>query len=103
VNLSFVPVFIIWGGIIMYLNLQGFLRKKSFFNAINLTICLILFMIHMCLRNTLPNWSFSIICDLVLLSISIGLFLYINDIETRRKVISEVFENRYKNKDNIKK
>ena len=44
----------------------------------------------------LPAWKFNVSCDIVFLAISISLFLYVNDIETRRKVISEVFESRYK-------
>lgn len=97
-DLSFVLAFIIWAGIITYLNIQGFLKKKSLWNGINLAISLILLMIHLGIKDVMPNWRFNIICDMVFLAISIGFFLYVNDIETRRKVISEVFENRYKNK-----
>lgn len=97
-DLSFVPTFIVWVGLVVYLNIRGFLKKQSIFNAVNLAICLILIIIHMCFKDVLLNWSFSIICDMVLLSISIALYLYINDIETRRKVISEVFENKYNKK-----
>ena len=98
INLSIVPIFIIWAGAIIYLNIRGFMQKKSLFNGINLAICLFLIMIHMGLKEVLPNWSFNIICDMIFLAISISLYLYVNDIETRRKVISEVFENRYKNR-----
>ena len=97
-DLSFVLTFIIWAGIITYLNIQGFLKKKSFWNGINLVISLILLMIHLGIKDAMPNLRFNVICDMAFLAISIGFFLYVNDIETRRKVISEVFENRYKNK-----
>lgn len=96
VNLSIVPIFIIWAGIIIYLNIRGFLKKQSLWNGINLGISLLLLIIHMSLRDFLVNWSFNVICDLVFLAISISLYLYVDDIETRRKVISEVFENKYK-------
>lgn len=96
IDLSFVPTLFIWAGIIIYLNIQGFLKTKSFWNGINLGISLILLIIHMSLRDGIPNWHFNIICDMIFLAVSISLFLYVNDIETRRKVISEVFENRYK-------
>lgn len=102
VNLSFIPVFIFWAGIIFYFNIQGFIKAKSIWNGVNLPISLILLIIHLNIGNAMPNWSFNLICDLTFLAISISLFLYINDIETRRKVISEVFENRYKKVDKEK-
>lgn len=98
VNLSIIPIFILWAGLILGFNIAGFLKRKSLLNGINLAISLILLMIHMSLRYVMPNWSFSFIWDIIFLIVSISLFLYVNDIETRRKVISEVFENRYKNR-----
>ena len=96
INYSFTPIFIFWAGIILFLNIQGFLTKKSIFNGINLAFCLVLLYAHLKFKESLPDWSFCIISDMIFLSISVALFLYVNDIETRRKVISEVFENRYK-------
>ena len=80
----------------MFLNIQGFLKNKSLFNGINLGISLSLLMIHLNNSSSIENWKFCVICDLTFLAISIGLYLYVNDIEVRRKVISEVFENRYR-------
>ena len=96
IDLSIVPIFVIWAGAILYLNIRGFMKKKSLFHGINLGISLLLLLIHMSIRAMLPAWKFNVSCDLVFLAISISLFLYVNDIETRRKVISEVFESRYK-------
>ncbi|MBQ9315170.1 MAG: hypothetical protein IJ220_09330 [Clostridia bacterium] len=98
INLSVLPIFIIWAGIVIFLNVRGFLKKQSKYHAINLAISLFLLIIHMSLRDTLSNWNFNIICDMIFLAVSISFYLYVNDIETRRKVISEVFENRYKNR-----
>ena len=36
------------------------------------------------------------IFDFISMAISISVYLYIDDIESRREVISEVFENKYK-------
>ena len=103
-DLSFIPVLVMWAGIIMFLNVFGFIKTKSIFNCINLAISLTLLFIHMHMKESLPNWSFCVACDLVFLAISVSLYIYLNDIETRRKVISEVFENRYqKPKKNNKK
>lgn len=99
IDLSNVSIFVIYAGIILILNIYGFIKKKSIYNCINLWISLMLFEIHIIFRETLHNWNFNVMCDLTFLAISISLYLYVNDIEARRTVISEVFENRYKKRD----
>lgn len=95
-DVSIFPVNIIWIGIILLFNIQSIIRMKSIWNKLNLVICLGLLILHVISPNELHNISACLIVDFVGLIISMALCLYINDIETRRKVISEVFETRYK-------
>ncbi len=89
-------ILVIWISIIAELNIIGFLKKKSLFNCINLFISLILIFMHLINKELITSWKYCIIHDFIFLSISVGLYLYVDDIESRRKVISEVFTNRYK-------
>ena len=102
-DLSKVPILVLWIVIEYVLNVKGYVRKKSMYNLISLSLSLTLIFLHVAF-NKMPNVtlsSFNIIIDFAFLIISISLYLYINDIETRRKVISEVFENRYKKREKI--
>ena len=99
-DLSKVPILVLWIVIEYILNVKGYVRKKSMYNLISLSISLALIFLHVAF-NKIPNVtlsSFNIIIDFIFLIISISLYLYINDIESRRKVISEVFENKYKDR-----
>lgn len=96
VDLSNTPIFMIWTGIIVILNAYGFLKLQSRYSAINLGFSLMLLFFHLNFKEAFANWGWNATCDLVFLAVSISLYLYINDVEIRRKVISEVFENKYK-------
>lgn len=65
---------------------------------------LFLLMLHV-IFNKMPDVTLSplnIVVDTISMIISSSLYLYTDDIETRRKIISGVFENRYKKKRRIK-
>lgn len=86
-----------WIFLVIALNFWGVLKKKSFLNLISLIVSITLLVIHIRYREFLETViNQNIIADFVFLIVSISTYLYVDDIETRRKVISEVFENKYK-------
>lgn len=86
-----------WIFLVIALNFWGVLKKKSFLNLISLIVSIMLLVIHIRYREFLETViNQNIIADFVFLIVSISTYLYVDDIETRRKVISEVFENKYK-------
>lgn len=86
-----------WIFLVIALNFWGVLKKKSFLNLISLIVSITLLIIHIRYREFLEvSINQNVITDFVFLIVSISTYLYVDDIETRRKVISEVFENKYK-------
>lgn len=86
-----------WIFLVIALNFWGVLKKKSFLNLISLIVSITLLIIHIRYREFLEvSINKNVITDFVFLIVSISTYLYVDDIETRRKVISEVFENKYK-------
>ncbi len=96
-DFSKTPILVLWIVVFFVMNVKGFYRKKSYFSLITLIISLLFLIIHVTALNGLVP-RFNIISDFVSIIVSISLYLYLDDIESRRKVISEVFENRYKNR-----
>ena len=96
-------VLFFWICLIITLNFWGVLKKKCFLNFISLIISVALLIVHVVFRDGyfISN-ARNLIFDFVFLIVSISTYLYANDIETRRKVISEVFENKYKKKEDKK-
>lgn len=83
----------------MTFNVLAFVRKKSMYSLVTLITSLILLIIHIGNVSSYGAYlSQNIITDFISIIISISLYLYVDDIESRRKVISEVFENKYKNR-----
>ena len=79
-------------------SMVGFFTKKSLFNLIPLLLSLAFLVIHVTLReNIIGAFKYNMLIDFISIIISIALYIYVDDIEARREVISEVFENRYKN------
>ena len=82
----------------MFFSIFGFLKKKSIFNLIPLLLSIAFLVIHITLHeNFVGGIKNNILVDFISIIISIALYIYVDDIEARREVISEVFENRYKN------
>ena len=96
-DFSKTPILVLWIVIFYVLNVKGFARKKSIFSLTTLMLSMLFLIIHVCAFKGVLS-SFNIISDFVSIIMSISFYLYLDDIESRRKVISEVFENRYKNR-----
>ena len=98
-DLSGVVMLTLWIGIFLILTIFGLVKKKSFFNLITLLLSIAFLIIHIVLKESFGETiSSNVIIDFISIIISIALYLYIDEIEARREVISEVFENRYKNR-----
>ncbi len=98
-SFSNMPILIIWICIFIFFNIFAFVKNRSIYNLITLVLSLLLLIFHLANGNSYDvNLPQNIIVDFISLIISISLYLYIDDIESRRKVISEVFENKYKNR-----
>ena len=97
VDFSDLLTFLIWYGITVAFLMLGYIFKKSILALIPVIYFLVI--LGMAAANT------SLIDDMLVhevfnftgLGISIVLYIVIDDIETRRKIISQVFKNRYKN------
>ena len=72
----------------------GSWKKKSIFPVITLICYVTLLIIHVAFINTKIN----LIVDFAGMIVSITAYLIIDEIEIRREKISQVFENKYKNK-----
>lgn len=93
-------ILLFWIVFIVTLNFWGVLKKKSFLNFLSLIVSIILLVIHVIFKGDyFISCARNMIIDFIFLIVSISTYLYVNDIETRRKVISEVFENKYKKKE----
>ena len=78
---------------------MSYIKKRAVYTKISLFISLIVFFIHLINKNLLiDNYSYNITIDLVIVGISIINLLIIDEIETRRNFIKEVFESRYDKK-----
>lgn len=96
-------VLFFWVCVIVALNFWGVLKKKSFLNLISLMFSVALLVLHIRYREFFSaSYTQVLIPDFIFLIVSISTYLYVNDIETRRKVVSEVFENKYKKKEKKK-
>lgn len=83
----------------MILIVFGLIKKNSYFSLVTLIFSLAFLIIHFSLSLVYENSNFTnMLFDFISMIVSISVYLYIDDIESRREVISEVFENKYKNK-----
>ena len=69
------------------------LKKKSAFAGVMLIIYLILLIVHVVSMSS----KISVFVDLAGIAACITTYLIIDEVEIRRKKISQVFEDRYKN------
>lgn len=96
-------ILLFWSCLIITLNFWGVLKKKSFFNFFSLIVSVALLIVHVAFgKEYFISHSKKMIADFVFLIVSISTYLYVNDIETRRKMITKVFENKYKKKEEKK-
>lgn len=98
INFSNIFVLSIWILLFIVLNVLGFVKKSSWFNLATLVVSLIFLILHVTFRSEFVSNFRNMVVDFIFIIISVSLYLYVNDIEARRQVISEVFENKYKKK-----
>ena len=79
------------------LNIIGYIRNKAWYPMFSLFIFVASLIIHIIKRDALGDaFTYNTTIDFIGLGISITNLLIVDEIEIRREVIKEVFENRYK-------
>ena len=79
------------------MNIIGYIRNKAWYPMATLLIFVASLIVHIMRREVLAEtFTFNTTIDFIGLGISITNLLIIDEIEMRREVIKEVFENRYK-------
>lgn len=76
----------------------GCIRKKAWFNLTSVIVNIALFVLHALSRDRFneANFRFNMNFDMVCLAVNIPILILVDEIETRRNIIKEVFKNRYK-------
>ena len=98
-NFSSIPILVVWICVFLFLNIFGVCKKKSLFNLLTLVFSMMFLIIHICNKEYFSVMLFrNMKVDFISMIIAISLYIYVDDIESRRKVISEVFENKYKSR-----
>ena len=89
-------VLIILALIFIELNIIGYIKTKAWYPMISLIIFVASLIIHFIKKDILgETYIFNATIDLILIGISLINVWVIDEIETRRELIKEVFENRY--------
>ena len=79
------------------LNIIGYIRNKAWYPMASLILFITSFIIHAIQKEVLGDaFLYNVTIDLICLGISMINLLIVDEIEMRREVIKEVFENRYK-------
>lgn len=97
IDFSNILTFLIWYGITVIFLMLAYIFKKSILAFIPVVYFLVI--LGITAGNTVPIEDILVhrVFNFTGLGISIVLYIVIDDIETRRKIISQVFKNRYKN------
>ena len=89
-------------GIVLCLgiNALGYMTKKAWFPMALSIFNLAMVIVHINLRSFFTNHeiNFNVCTDLAFMAISIVFLLIVDEIESRRSVIKNVFENKYDTK-----
>jgi len=97
IDFSNILTFLIWYGITAFFLMLAYIFKKS----ILAFIPVIYFLVILGLTSGNPGFIDNLYVhrnfNFIGLGLSLVLYIVIDDIEMRRKVISQVFKNRYKN------
>ena len=101
IDFSNILTFLIWYGSTTVFLMLAYIFKKSILALIPVIYFLGILGITAINPGDLQNIFIHRIFNFVGLGLSIVLYIVINDIETRRKIIGQVFKNRYKNAKNI--
>ncbi|MBQ8299795.1 MAG: hypothetical protein IJX99_08105 [Clostridia bacterium] len=80
------------------MNIIGFVKKKAWFVMTSVLFNITMFILHVLLKDSLTKDAlmFNAMTDFICLAINIPLLLVVDEIETRRELIRNVFENKYK-------
>ncbi len=97
VDFSDLLTFLIWYGITVAFLMLGYIFKKSILALIPVIYFLIILGMSALNPSLIEDMLVHEVFNFTGLGISIILYIVIDDIETRRKIISQVFKNRYKN------
>lgn len=100
VDFSNLLTFLIWYGITVAFLMLGYIFKKSILALIPVIYFLIILGMSAFNRFAIQDLLVHQVFNFAGLGISLVLYIVIDDIETRRKIISQVFKNRYKNSKN---
>ena len=100
IDFSIPWVFVVWYFITVGLLFAAYKTKKSIFCLIPVVYFLIILAISIANNDLLRHVAIHRVFNFTGLAFSLSMYLVIDEVETRRKVISQVFKNRYKkNKD----
>lgn len=83
----------------LVMSIIGFLRKKAWFNLTSVIVNITLLVLHALACDQFSNsaFEFNMNFDMICLAINIPILIIVDEVETRRSIIREVFKNRYKN------
>lgn len=83
--------------IFIELNIIGYIKNKAWYPMASLIIFITSLIVHFIKKDTLGDaYVYNATIDLICIGISIINLLVVDEIETRREIIKEVFQNRYK-------
>lgn len=93
-NLYFLIIFAL---IFIELNIIGYIKNKAWYPMTSLIIFVTSFIVHFAKKDILGEaYVYNAVIDIICIGISMINLLIVDEIETRRALIREVFENRYK-------
>ena len=80
------------------MGVMGFVKKNAWFVMTSAIISLVMLIIHIGLGELIGKQAlkFNALIDFITLAINVPLLVIIDEIETRRGVITKVFEHKYK-------
>lgn len=91
--LSIVAFFVI-------MNLVGVRLKRAWFAMASSILSLALMIVHVMLKEHFTNSEliYNVCIDMTFLAVNLSALLIVDEIESRRSIIQNVFENKYKKK-----
>lgn len=89
-------VFLIWYAITALILRYAYKHKKSKVCLIPVTYFMIILAIHAFNPDLMMNNTIHRVFNFIGIGVSLSFFVVLDEVETRRKVISQVFKNRYK-------
>ena len=100
IDLSIPWVFLVWYYLTAGFLFASYKTKKAFFCLVPVAYFLVILALSIANNDFLRHVAIHRTFNFLGLAFALSMFLVIDEVETRRKVISQVFKNRYKkNKD----